>query len=160
MAINLVKYNQAAQMMPYVALADLEQAECPPELLHIWLPHGRHANLQARIAVHMVEAWLLADQEACAEFLGVAVQHIPQFPDQQLDPKQVIVNLARRSRYRIIIEDLVPPLGTSGRVGRNYCAQLERFVTEKWHPERAQVHSPSLQHAIRTLQVFHPSIPE
>lgn len=159
MDTNLVKYNQAAQTWPYVALADLEQEECPPELLRQWFPNGRHANLQARIAVRMVEAWLLADREGLAEFLGIAAHHIPQFPDQEANPKLVIVNLARRSRNRIIHEDLVPPPYSTGTVGRNYRGQLEKFVSERWQSERARVNSQSLQRAIHTLQQFRPLIP-
>ena len=156
---NLMKYNQAARTLPYVALADLEQVRCPPDLLHQWFPYGRHANLQARIAVHMVEAWLLADGDALAEFLGIASHHIPKFPDQEANPKLVMVNLARRSRYRIIREDLAPPPGSSAVIGRNYPGQLEKFVYEKWQSARAQAHSPSLQRAIQALQGFHSNVP-
>lgn len=156
---NMSKYNQAAQQWPFVALADLERAECPPELLRAWFPHGRNNNLQARIAVRMVEAWLLADREACAEFFGIAVHHIPQFPDDENHPKQLLVNLARRSRYRAIRDDIVPVPNTTGIVGKNYLGQLGKFVTENWQPERAQIHSYSLQRAIRALQQFHPDVP-
>lgn len=159
MDMNLFKYNLAARIWPYVALADLEQAECPPVLLDQWFPDGKHTNLQARIAVHMVEAWLLADQEALAEYLGIAAHHIPQFPDQEANPKLVMVNLARRSRYRIIREDLAPAPASSAVIGRNYSGQLEKFVTEKWQSERAEARSPSLQRAIRSLQQFHSNVP-
>lgn len=155
---NMSKYNQAAQQWPFVALADLEQTECPPDLLRVWFPHGRNNNLQARIAVRMVEAWLLADREACAEFLGIAVHHIPQLPDDENHPKKLLVNLARRSRYRAIRDDIVPAPKTTGIVGKNYLGQLGKFVIEKWQPERAQIHSYSLRRAINALQQFHPDI--
>lgn len=159
MDINLNKYNLAARHWPFVALADLERTECPPDLLQAWFPRGKHDNLQARIAVRMIEAWLLADREACAEFLGIAVHHIPQFLDDENHPKQLLVNLARRSRYRAIRDDIVPVPNTTGIVGKNYLGQLGKFVTENWQPERAQIHSYSLQRAIRALQQFHPDVP-
>lgn len=156
---NIYKFNRAAQTWAYVCLADLELEECPPALLQFWLPDGVHENMRTRIAVRMVESWLLADREAISQFLGIAVHHIPQMPDNELNPKQVMVNLARRSRSRTIRDELVPARGSVGTVGKNYRGQLERFVNQVWKAERAQVHSPSLQRAIRSLQQFHPNIP-
>lgn len=160
MDANMSKYNIAARHWPCVALADLEQAECPPALLCLWFPRGKHANLQARIAVRMVEAWLLADRDACAEFLGVPVRLIPQFPDYEAHPKQMMVNLARRSRFRTIRDDLVPSSGSTGLVGKNYWGKMGEFVNQKWQSERARLNSPSLQRAIQALQQFYPAISE
>ena len=156
MNANLAKYNLAAVSWAFVTLADLEQVECPPTLLQLWFPHGIHANLRPRIAVRMVESWLLADREALAQFLGIAVHHIPHQPDTEANPKQMMVGLARRSRSRVIREDMIPPPNTSGHVGKNYRGRLEQFVIEQWRAERAQTHSPSLQRAIHSLEQFHP----
>jgi len=159
MATNLSKYNNAAISLAFVTLADLEQDECPPTLLQLWFPHGIHANIRPRIAVRMVESWLLADREALAQFLGIAVHHIPHLPDNESNPKQEMVGLARRSRLRTIREDMVPPPNTSGHVGKNYRGRLEQFVIERWSAERAQTYSPSLQRAIHSLEQFHPVLP-
>jgi hypothetical protein len=156
MSINLAKYNQAANSMAFATLADLEQDECPPTLLQLWFPHGVHPNLRPRIAVRMVESWLLADREALSQFLGIAVHHVPHLPDNENNPKQIMVGLARHSRSRIIREDMVPPPNTPGHVGKNYRGRLEQFVVEKWSAERAQIHSPSLQRAVHSLEQFHP----
>lgn len=156
---NLINFNKAAHSWPFVSLGDLEHDECPPTLLSLWYPNGKHGNIQSRIAVRMVESWLLADREAIAQFLGVALHHIPHSPEDEINPKLVMVNLARRSRYRIIKEDMVPPINSSGSVGKNYRGQLEKFVVEKWQAKRAQNCSPSLQHAVRSLKHFHPVLP-
>lgn len=156
---NLPKYNQAAKNWPFVTLADLEQDDCPPALLQLWFPHGINPNMRPRIAVRMVESWLLADREVLAQFLGIAVHHIPHQPDNEANPKQVMVSLARRSRSRIIREDMIPPPNTPGHVGKNYRGRLEQFVIESWRAERAQNHSPSLRRAIRSLEQFHPALP-
>ena len=159
MNANLVKYNQAANSWAFVTLADLEQDECQPTLLQLWFPHGIHANLRPRIAVRMVESWLLADREALAQFLGIALHHITHLPDNEINPKQMMVGLARRSRSRTIREDMVPPPNASGLVGKNYRGRLEQFVIERWSAERAQTYSPSLRRAIRSLEQFHPVLP-
>ena len=156
---NLIVYNRAAYSWPYVALADLEHNPCPPELLQKWFPSGRHGNLQARIAVRMVEAWLLADREACAKFLKIPVHHIPQFPEQEPHAKQTMVNLARRSTSRTIREDMTPAQNSPGMVGKNYRGQIESFVLNYWQAERAQENAPSLRRAINALRNFHPAVP-
>lgn len=157
--INLQKYNKAAHIKPFVVLADLERDNCPPELLHVWMPHGIHQNIEIRIVVHMLESWLLADCQACAAFLGVAEVLLPRLPDDEANPKQIIVNLARRSRLRKIREDLVPVTDTPNNVGGNYRGQLEHFVLQHWNARRAAQNSPSLQRAINSLQTFNPVIP-
>lgn len=156
MRINLSKYNNAANTIPFVALADLEQDLCPPSLIRSWFPQGVHANMRPRIAVRMVESWLLADREACAEFLGIPTHHIPHTPDNEPNPKLLMVNLARHSRLRIIREDIVPSVGSSGRVGKNYHGQMEKFINQRWNAERAMIYSPSLVRTINSLQNFHP----
>ena len=156
---NLVKFNHAAQSWPYVSLADLEQEECPPTLLQLWLPHGIHQNMRPRIAVRMVESWLMADREACADFLRIPLHHVPQSPDDETNPKQIMVNMARRSRSRTIRDDMALAPNSTGTVGKNYRGQLEQFAVHHWDPERAQTYSPSLQRAIRSLEQFHPVLP-
>lgn len=156
---NLILYNRIAHSWPYVALADLEDSPCPPELLQKWFPHGRHENLQARIAVRMVESWLLADREACAKFLKIPVHHVPQFPELEPHAKLTLVNLARRSASKSIREDVAPAQKSPGLVGKNYRGQLENFVIHHWQAERAQENAPSLQRAIQALRNFYPAVP-
>ncbi len=155
---NLVNFNTTAHVWPYISLGDLETNACPPALLQLWFPHGKHQNMQSRIAVPMVESWLLADRDALAQFLGIPVHHIPHNPEAENNPKLLMVNLARNSRCRIIKDDMVPSAKSSGRVGKNYRGQLERFVIEKWKANRAQKNSTSLQRAINCLKNFNPII--
>ncbi|MGL5065102.1 MAG: hypothetical protein ACRC62_34470, partial [Microcoleus sp.] len=56
--------NHAAKGMPYLVLTDLDNAECPLEIIFEWLSQPKHPNLLFRIAVKEVEAWLLAHREA------------------------------------------------------------------------------------------------
>ena len=155
---NVPRFNQAARYQPFIVLADLESDECPPALVREWLPGGAHPHLALRIVVRMMESWLLADRQACAQFLGVSATLLPPQPDAELDPKQTLVNLARRSRYRPIREDVAPVAGSTSRVGRNYNGQLTRFVLQHWDARRASAQSPSLERAIRALQRFRPTL--
>ena len=60
------------------------------------------------VAVREVEAWLLADRKHLAHFLHVPITQIPLAPEELENPKQTLVNLARKSRVRSIQKDMVP----------------------------------------------------
>ena len=109
------------------------------------------------LAVRMIEAWLLADRTAFANFLGVSHRLVPLQPDLETDPKSVTVALAGRSRSRMIRADLVPPDESTSRVGKNYTGRLTEFVQSQWKITRARQSSPSLDRAIRALEDFHPA---
>jgi hypothetical protein len=157
---NLPRFNHAARHCPFVVLADLETDECPPVLIRAWLPDGGHSNLLLRIPVRMVESWLLADQDGLANFLGIPSSWIPSQPDLVEHPKRLVVQIARRSRFRTIREDLVPAPGSTSYVGKNYVAQMIRFVLTRWQTQEARRHSPSLDRALNALAHFTPILPD
>jgi hypothetical protein len=149
--------NKAAQGMPYLVLTDLDQYECPLTIISHWLDTPKHPNLIFRVAVKEVEAWLLADREAFAEFLGIAVTLIPQDADAIADPKQTLINLAKKSRKRTLREGIVPPSKTTAKIGRDYNGQLIPFVKQIWKVESAIPHSSSLERAMKALLTFEPN---
>lgn len=157
---NVPRFNTAAVHHPFVVLTDLDDEDCAPGLVARWLPRGRHANLILRIAVREVEAWLLADAERFAEFLGVRRERMPPWPDQAPNPKELVVALARQSRKRNIREEIVPSLGSTSKVGKNYVGQLMGFVTDHWRVDAALQRSPSLARALHALQQFNPLLPQ
>ena len=65
-------YNQAAKGQPWLVLVDLDRCSCAVALLQKWVPQ-LSPYLCMRVAVRMVEAWLLADATNIADFLGVPV---------------------------------------------------------------------------------------
>lgn len=150
---DAMKYNHAAQYVgPVLAVTDLEQSPCPSGLIVQYLPHGRHPLFILRIAEHMLEAWLLADRQAIASFLRVPAARVPDDPDNRPNPKQDLVNLARRSKKRRILEDIVPPQGGEGIVGRGYLSQMTEFIRNSWRPQEASASSDSLRRAIVAIQ--------
>ena len=66
-------FNNAARQAPWLVLVDLDyDADCAPSLRDAWLPDPA-PHLCFRIAIHEVEAWLMADAETLAGYhLGVA----------------------------------------------------------------------------------------
>lgn len=145
-------FNRAARHGPWLVLVDLDRDEdCAPPLRATWLPTAAPL-LCFRIAVRAVEAWLLADEEAIAAFLGVARGKVPAAPETLASPKQEMVNLARISIRRDIREDMVPHEGSGRLVGPAYASRLIEFAANLWEPARATERSDSLRRTIECLE--------
>jgi hypothetical protein len=149
--------NYAAKGMPYLVLTDLDNAECPLVIISEWLTQPKHPNLLFRIAVKEVEAWLLAHRAGFAQFLGISVDNIPGDADLIPDPKQLLINLARRSRKRKLQDALVPDRNSTAKIGKDYNRPLIEFVNESWQVASAQTNSPSLKRAMNALINFQPT---
>ena len=104
-----------------------------------------------RIAVRMVESWLMADAESMADALRVNLRQIPARPDLLQDPKRDLVNLARRSRRVEVRRALVPSERSGARVGPDYLKFMRDYVRLHWRPAVAAERSPSLDRALRRL---------
>lgn len=156
---NIQGYNRATLSPNFncFCLIDLDQEECPIELIHKLLPEGRHADFMLRIAVREVEAWLIADRQNLAQFLGVSVSQIPQTPDKCPQPKAAIISAARKSTKRDIKRDLLPVEGSGSSEGKNYTSQMLKFITQHWDIDTAVQHSESLRRAIGAIQNFQPT---
>jgi hypothetical protein len=146
-------YNQAARHAAWIVVADLDRDhDCAPRLVGEWISEPS-ALMCFRVAVRAVEAWLLADGEAIAGFLGVARTAIPATsPDDLDDPKRTLVDLASKSRRREIREDMVPRPASGRSVGPAYASRLIEFATSAWRPEAAAERSQSLRRAIASLE--------
>ncbi|HSB11921.1 MAG TPA: hypothetical protein VLM38_20715 [Blastocatellia bacterium] len=147
-------YNAAARYSPWMVLVDLDNdADCAPPFRATWLATAS-PNMCFRVAVREVETWLFADRDRIAHFLSVAKSRIPQDPEAEGDPKDVIVRLANRSRRRDIREDMVPRRGSGRSVGPAYTSRLIEYIQDKssgWRPQVAASHSESLRRCIACL---------
>ena len=138
-------YNQAARYAPWIVLIDLDQdTDCAPPLRTEWLPDSS-PYMCFRIAVRAVESWLFADRKSMAHFLGVTISQIPPNPEGIDQPKATLVQLARRSKRRKILEEMVPRPGSGRSEGPAYSSQLIDYVRNKWRPEVAALSSESLR---------------
>jgi hypothetical protein len=107
-----------------------------------------------RVAVREIEAWLLADRERLAAFLGVKSARLPANPEEEPDPKRIIVELAQQSRRREIREDMAPRPGSGRQIGPAYSSRLIEFVSGSggWRPEVAARSSDSLRRCLSCLR--------
>jgi hypothetical protein len=157
---NINGFNNAAKGIPFLIGTDLDRYECPPALIVDWLLRPRHHNLLVRVAVREAEAWVLADKENFASFLGIRPVLIPDDVEAIPDPKLELIQLARRARRRELREDICPPAQSTRRVGPNYNSRLSAFVHQHWDPNTARERANSLARAIDCLVAFRPLWPE
>lgn len=150
---RIANYNQAANYSPWVALVDLEGAECAPRLLQQYLP-APSPCMRLRVAVRSTESWLMADSAALAEFLHVSPARIPIDPEAEASPKEVLVNIARHSRSRAIREAMVPRDGSGASEGPLYATYVGRFALAGWRLPVAVESSESLRRCVAAFQTL------
>jgi hypothetical protein len=153
---NLLKkisgYNAAAKYNPWLTIIDLDQdATSVADAEAMWIP-APSALMCFAVAVHEVEAWLMADPIRLAEFLGVSKSRIPGAPESLEDPKQVMIALARASSKRDIRQGLVPRAGSGASVGPTYASDLRVFGMTYWRPRVAAENAESLSLCIGRLE--------
>lgn len=150
-------FLNAARFSPWMVLVDLDHdSPCAPALKAAWLK-GVESELCLRVAVREVESWLMADRLRFAEFLGIPNVKIPSRPDEEGDPKAVVVQLAARSRRTAIRLDIAPRVGSGHSVGPAYSSRLIQFIRDEsggWHPEEAASRSPSLAGCLRAVKAL------
>jgi hypothetical protein len=151
---DLRGYNEAARGAPWFVLRDLDQdAPCAGALLDR-MKFKASRWMCFRLAVRELESWLLADVHAVARFFDVQEAWIPENPDGQIDPTEVLVGLARRSRNSAIRRAMVPSLGASTAVGPLYEAMVIEFGSKHWNLLRACRRSESLRRARKALRAL------
>jgi len=142
---KLNAYNQAAGFGPWFVIRDLDHdANCAPQLCAELLPHP--ARLMCfRIAVREIESWLMADAERLSEYVGVPIGRVPANPETLDHPKRELVDLARRSRFRTVREDMVPRPESGRAVGPAYSSRMIEYASRVWRPRVAERNAPSLR---------------
>ncbi|MBD2634537.1 DUF4276 family protein [Limnothrix sp. FACHB-881] len=150
---NAVKFNTAAQSIPFIVLTDLDQKQCPVLLIKEWLGETkRHRNFLLRIAVHEIESWVMADRSALAKFLQISDDNFLQNPDDIGDPKRFLLNVvSKKCRKRSLKEALLPLPGSTATQGRGYNLVLGDFIRNSWRTSYAVESSPSLRRATAAI---------
>jgi hypothetical protein len=149
-------WNRAARSVPFIVLTDLDQHTCPRALIDEWLTETQHSNLLFRVAVHEVEAWLLADSRGLSRYLAVGQDSVPNDPESLKDPKGALIDLARKSRSAVLRDRIVPKRGSSASQGPDYNGCLVQFVAAHWDIKSAAANSPSLARTTKRLATFGP----
>lgn len=146
-------YIRAASFTPWLVLVDLDRDhDCAPLLKSAWIGGPAPAGFCFRVAVREMEAWLLADAEAIASFLGVRPSLIPTNPETLDDPKAALVSIAAKSRRREILEAIVPHTPGGRAVGPAYSSRMIEYTLKHWRPEIASRRADSLRRTVENLR--------
>lgn len=146
------KFSAASRVFPHVVLTDLDRIPCPPALIKQWNIGRLPETMLLRVAVREVEAWLMADRAGFARYLQVAQEKVPFAPEAEIDPKQCLFSLVRRSRKRRLRDEILPTPGA--HIGPLYNEFFCRFVSEHWRIEDAVANAPSLASSLERLTAF------
>jgi hypothetical protein len=150
---KMSNYNQASLRtpVPWVVLVDLDRdEECAPPFVkkHLKKPSP---NIFFRVAVREIEAWLLADRERIADFMGVSKSLVPIRVEEEQDPKKTIIRLVDDSSKFDIKDDILPRPGSKASEGKLYNSRMIEFANRHWRPEIAAKNSDSLRRFIKTI---------
>lgn len=149
---GLKKFIGSSRFKPHLVLTDLDQYPCPPALLEAWGIQQLPSTMLLRIAVREIESWLMADRNSFADFLHVAIEKVPPEPDREIDTKQCLFAIVRKSRKRRLKMEILPTAGS--HIGPLFNEHFCRFARELWRIEQASENSPSLARTIRRLEEF------
>jgi len=139
-----------------LTLTDLDKIECAPSLIRDWFsvsprsPIDLPAEIMFRVAVREVEAWLLADRCALAQFLGIPKRNFPDTPEDLYDPKSHLLDVIRRKGRKKWHREMLP-LSPTASIGPEYNRKLVEFVKTRWNPITAACTSRSLSRTIDAL---------
>ena len=151
---KLPAYNAAAAYEPFLVMRDLDDdAECAPTFLKT--KEITSAEFMCfRLIVRSLEAWLMADAQALANWLQVGIERLPVAPESLTNPKETLLALARRSASRDLKSDLLPSSKSGRQTGPLYAARLQEFIGDSWNIRRvvASGRAPSLARAVSCLE--------
>ncbi|HOY71237.1 MAG TPA: hypothetical protein PL131_11430 [Methylotenera sp.] len=148
---NISKYINASQVLPHVILTDLDNYTCARSLFTDWNITVIPPRCLFRIAVKEVEAWILSDRQGVADLLGIQLNKIPPYPEQVQDPKEVFLNLAKKSRRKGLSAELVSKNSANIMIGPLYNFRMCEFVRNSWNVELAIQNSNSLSKAVSRI---------
>ncbi|NCN72048.1 MAG: DUF4276 family protein [Rhodoferax sp.] len=149
----LMRYvEQAKHVQPVLCIADTD-GKCAVTLCRAWLPENRHDRFVLRLAHTEAESWLLADREGFAKALAVPLNKLPQNPDEESDPKRLVLSLVRRSKDRLFRNEVISAVDPS-KPGTGYNLHLGSFVRTQWNARRGAQCSPSLTRALKRVQAL------
>lgn len=138
----------AKNIMPVLMLADGDQDICVVQQRNDWMPKHPSDKFSLRLAVRESESWLLADRDGFSRFAEISQDLIPRTPDTTQNPKELLLQLIKKSRKRQLRNEMLPSKGSRSKIGLGYNIHLRDFITNYWSADRAAINSPSLARSI------------
>ena len=151
---HLQAFIHSSRSTPFFVLLDSDNEGCAKKMLDSLSLKAPPYNFILRIAVHEVESWILADYDNFLKVINVKSGHCPVNTDTIKQPKEYILNLARKSASSMIKKSLLPTKDGGALQGPGYNSVMVRFALEKWDIFNASLRSESLKRAVLHLKSF------
>ncbi len=162
---KIAQLNALASSKPVILLMDLDTDDCAP-LLKSKLLNGisQSPNFLMSIAVDEAEAWLMADREGFANYMGLPLDIIPSASMQKMGSMKQVVEMDFRCKssydltHRIIQQssksELKMQIAAKGKAckGAEYNTAMLPFIRNVWNIDVAMCNSDSLSRMVRRLQ--------
>jgi len=149
---RLQAFMKSSKFIPFFVLIDSDNEGCAKRLLDNLVKRTPPSNFIFRIAVHEIESWVLADFENLKKALNVKSGRCPSNTDSIMQPKEYILDLARKSGSNSIRKSLLPIRVGGATQGPGYNSVMVQFVSERWDIGKASFLSESLNRAIGCLK--------
>lgn len=162
---KMCQINKVAINFPVILLSDLDTDPCAPVSKKILLKdiETKSPNLVVNIAVDEAEAWLFADREGFANYLGVPIEKMPQSSRQCFQGSKPIIEIELEMKaswylthYLIVSSTkkvLKEQLYSNSRCkGKEYNPAIIPFIENIWNIESARLNSDSLNRMINRVQ--------
>lgn len=144
--------EQSDHVQPVICIADTD-GRCPAELINMWRPARAGSSFIFRLAHAETESWILADRMGFSQKFGIPLAKIPHVSDDLVDPKQLLINISIRSKFRWVRTEVVSEFNL-GKRGSGYNVHLCEFVRNDWDLMSARKVSESLNRACLALEKF------
>ena len=153
---NLKSFCETARNVGRVLIVtDLDSTTCAPQLIKNWFGATiKPDRMLFRVAIREVEAWIMADRDAFARFLGIEVDKIEKNMEGLADPKRYLLQLSEHVKDRKLKHDLIKKEKAIAVQGLGYNKRLSEFTSNHWCPQRASENSPSLAKAVTRIEAW------
>ena len=160
-------FNDLSVRTPVVLLTDLDTDDCAPMTKRKLLGDmEKQDDFIVNIAVDEAEAWLMADRDNFAAFLGIDTEKMPaSSPQKQGGMKacqemRIPMKASYYLTHSLILEsskaELKAQMKSHGRKckGKEYNTAMLPFIDSQWNMEKAKENSDSLRRMIERLQAL------
>lgn len=163
------EFNKLAATWPVILLADLDNNNCPPEMIDHLLCENKNDRFIFNIAIDEAEAWLMADRQGFSEYFEIDEKLIPHSQKIRLggrkETREMVfpykaslyfsMRMISLSRNNILIKQLTPKKGASK--GPEYNSVMVPFIYSKWNIDLARNNSDSLNRMINRIEALRAS---
>lgn len=162
---KIANFNRLSQSNPVLLLTDLDTEDCAPALKDKLLKGiEQHPDFIQNIAVDEAEAWLMADRNNFATFLGINIADVPRSILQKQGGRKALSEMDIPVKASYYLTHILAPqssrkeireqIATTGKCckGKEYNSALLPFIRKQWDVAAAMTNSDSLKRMVNRIK--------